>query len=755
MTEAVPRQVRLPRVALAALLGGYAGLAFAPVFGGVPGPPRFVTAIVAAAGIAAAVALVAALAPRMPATGTALAGVVGVAAAVMVVVRPGAAVADGPRQLLTGALPADAAGPGLAAVAFLIGWTTLAAGLLAWHASGPLPAMIPPAVCLVAALALGASAHPLPDWYAPAGLVIAVALLATGNIGTPGGRRRSIVATTRLAGVVVIGGVAVLSAATLGGVVPGSGGRPPADVRALVSAPVEPRTGTSPLQQYLVLRDEKTPFKLTGKVSSPGVPLLRMVTLTHFDGIIWTVAGDYRRAGTSLPAPDDGGADGGPDGLHTTTVTQDVRVEAGDLAWLPTAGRTTRISVPELGVDEATGDIINPLSRPDLTAYTATSLRYKPPRSLIEAAQPSRRQDAGGVPIPPKVRAFVDETVRDHPPGTAQVLALLDRFATSKEFRYDQAKEVEGGHGLYQIQDLLERERLRGTSEQYASAFAVMTRHLGYDARVVMGFRPEYKGSSFVVQGRNVYAWVEVRFDGLGWVGLDPSPWSNPIGSRPDVPAPAIQDDSTEKPGDASDPPASADAGSGTPPSGAADSSGDRGPADGRVLWIALALCFAVLVVAGAVPVAKAVRTHRRRHARSVRRAVIGAWRETVDRLREAGVPASPALTTGEVLASVSARDSRVPMPPALPALAAMVDRAGYAPEEPAPSAAADAWQAAAAVRRQLHTGVRPLRRVGALLDPRPLRSSVRLSQVRGMNADGSLRRRRKTVRTKDLSMHR
>ncbi len=51
-----------------------------------------------------------------------------------------------------------------------------------------------------------------------------------------------------------------------------------------------------------------------------------------------------------------------------------------------------------------------------------------------------------------------------------------------------------------------------------------------------MGFRPEYQGDAFTVTGRDVDAWVEVRFAGLGWVTIDPSPRANPIGTRPDQP---------------------------------------------------------------------------------------------------------------------------------------------------------------------------------------------------------------------------
>jgi 8-oxo-dGTP pyrophosphatase MutT (NUDIX family) len=65
-----------------------------------------------------------------------------------------------------------------------------------------------------------------------------------------------------------------------------------------------------------------------------------------------------------------------------------------------------------------------------------------------------------------------------------------------------------------------------GDEEQYASAFALMARSLGYPARVVMGFAPEVPdgGGTVTVTGDDVTAWVEVAFDGVGWVPFAPTP---------------------------------------------------------------------------------------------------------------------------------------------------------------------------------------------------------------------------------------
>ena len=98
---------------------------------------------------------------------------------------------------------------------------------------------------------------------------------------------------------------------------------------------------------------------------------------------------------------------------------------------------------------------------------------------------------------------------------------------------------------------------------------------------------------------------------------------------------------------------------------------------------------------------------------------MLGAWREPLDRLREAGLRVTPAHTTGDVVALAgrvagTASDG-------LPSLAVAADRAAYAPEEPGRDLRIHAWSVAAHTHRQVRAGLSPLRRVAAVFDPRPL----------------------------------
>jgi transglutaminase-like putative cysteine protease len=65
-----------------------------------------------------------------------------------------------------------------------------------------------------------------------------------------------------------------------------------------------------------------------------------------------------------------------------------------------------------------------------------------------------------------------------------------------------------------------------GFCQQYASAMAVLVRELGIPARVAVGYRAGtiQADGSFLVQSTDAHAWVEVFFEGYGWLPFEPTP---------------------------------------------------------------------------------------------------------------------------------------------------------------------------------------------------------------------------------------
>jgi len=619
------------------------------------------------------------------------AAVLSVLVAVAAVTRPGLDVRLGPARLLTGVLPTDAAGPQVATVSALACLSVLFAVLLAARPNATVLPLLPGLCCLLLGLALGAAVAPLPSWYAPALTVASLAAVLT--------RRR----LTR--GHLLIGGL-VTALAVAAGMLLGplaAPSRPPANLQALVDVRVTPREQVNPMAQYLALRDGLVPLEIIGTASAR-TDRVRMATLTSFNGRAWSVSADYRRAGTQFPPAPAGGRDITLD-LHVLTPTS--------VGWLPRAGQPTRISTPGLGFDQDTGDIVVPVGQETPTAYRVVGSERVLSTQELQADDPMPDAVAPGPPLPPDVSAFVDAATSGRAPGLGKFLGLY-RAITDPAFRYDVSKEAPGGHGLRQISDLIQHKR--GTDEQYASAFAVMCRQLGWDARVVLGFRPTWDGSQVRIKGRDVFAWVEVRFQRLGWVPVDPSPDQTvDHQSRGDAPQQRSNDPIANVPPPDQQTPQEPDGGAPLASSGGATT---KSTTDiGTPL---LATCIALIMVIGAIPLVKTVHRARARRIRAPRRRAAAAWRDVVNSLRVAGIPVGLSSTVGDVLNATTGRLTERIRP-----LAEVVDRAAFAPEGVPGDDADLAWQYSDAVRAELRDRTSLSRRVRGLVDLRPLLPSV------------------------------
>ena len=65
-----------------------------------------------------------------------------------------------------------------------------------------------------------------------------------------------------------------------------------------------------------------------------------------------------------------------------------------------------------------------------------------------------------------------------------------------------------------------------GFCQQYATAMAVMVRELGLPARVAVGYQAGtlQDDGRYLVQTEDAHAWVEVFFEGYGWLQFEPTP---------------------------------------------------------------------------------------------------------------------------------------------------------------------------------------------------------------------------------------
>jgi len=260
-----------------------------------------------------------------------------------------------------------------------------------------------------------------------------------------------------------------------------------------------------------------------------------------------------------------------------------------------------------------------------------------------------------------------------------------------------------------------------GDDEQFATAAALLARHLGFDSRVVVGVRLTAPAGSSVAPcrdgvctGATVTAWAEARTPSGTWVPLDASPQftvppttitvGEQLPENPTAPDQVTTDVVTPPVAQRDDTPA-ADA----PPAPAPGWLEALLPVLARIgmglLGVALLLLPAIVLVA-----AKALRRRGRRRAREPEVRIVGAWDELVDAYTDSGASIPRHVTRGAVAALVG-RAAAVD-------LADVVDRAVFAENPPGAVLADRAWALVDGERRELRRASTRIERMRAALRP-------------------------------------
>ncbi|MEV0155049.1 DUF3488 and transglutaminase-like domain-containing protein [Micromonospora sp. NPDC050686] len=238
-------------------------------------------------------------------------------------------------------------------------------------------------------------------------------------------------------------------------------------------------------------------------------------------------------------------------------------------------------------------------------------------------------------PAVQEVDALVKRLVQGKQTEYDKVLAIYDHFSAANGFSYRVTTE-EGSSGK-EIVDFLTNKV--GYCQQYAAAMAWLVRAAGIPARVAVGFTrgSNAEGDTYTLTNRNLHAWTEVYFDGMGWVPFDATPAYGVQGSTRSAWAPDV-----DAPEPAAPAPGATGAASGVDPSTGAQQrdNADRDPDSGLSLgageqasqapvwpwWAAGGLALLLLL---AFPALRRMALRRRRQAS--RRPARPAVRTTVD----------------------------------------------------------------------------------------------------------------------------
>ncbi len=448
------------------------------------------------------------------------------------------------------------------------------------------------------------------------------------------------------------------------------------------------------------LLDENPLVRLSGWALNPDAALfhttvtgttrpvrIRLAVLPTYDGVTWQVDGVYRPASEQL-APATGG----------TSIRQTITIDQLNGHLLPAAATPTRITGVRAAEDLNSGTLLLPQGlSPGLTyQVTSTPVTHGDDQpagddestgddqsaaddALTSADVPSgaavsRYLDLPGTPPDEMLRLATQLGADDA--GAFQRAGAIAAFLRT---HYRLVADAPSGHAYPNLAFFLFADRAaggqRGTSEQFAAAFAVLGRMLGLPTRVVVGFRAGPGAST--VRGADALAWPEVLFDGPGWVPFD----TLPVG---DAPPRAVEQDFAPQvaPPQTPAPTAPPITASATPnaPVGAGDSGAHRSGGTPVVLLIVTALLVPVPAAVILFVGLRRARARRRLERASPAERVAAAWWELHTALRRAGHPAPVHLSVTAVAAHATAcveaarAGRRVPLRFAVPPLDELVE---------------------------------------------------------------------------------
>jgi len=493
----------------------------------------------------------------------------------------------------------------------------------------------------------------------------------------------------------LIGGVAVLAVAAGAGVAAQAATVPaqPRHVfRDAIIPPFDIRDYVSPLQSFRkTVRDqkEKTLFTATGL---PEGARIRLAAMDDWDGVVYNVTeGGPETSSAFTPLR----ADMAPE---AEGVPATVRIEIGDYSgvWVPGIETVDDISFDGPRADElrrsaysnsGTGTTVVTAGLEEGDAYTVDAI-------VPAEVSDEQLKDVDFANIKPYVFTNVpedlgniaaDETADAETP-IEKVRALESYFAEGGFFSHGLEGEVlsRAGHTAERIATLLGGDQMIGDDEQYAVVMALAANEIGIPARVVMGYYPkkEQQGEPvFTATGETVHAWVEVAFEGYGWLPFNPTPPEDKVpndqNTKPRVdPKPQVLQPPPPPQEPVDLPPTVPD---------------DRKPEDdslnilgilglilavGGVSLLVLLILSSPFIVIGAW---KAARRRSRRSAESASDRISGGWDELTDRAIDYGARLSPGGTRVEEAATVSTALS-------LPTVTALADRADgqvFGPHDP------------------------------------------------------------------------
>ncbi|MDO5053344.1 MAG: transglutaminase-like domain-containing protein [Pseudoclavibacter sp.] len=418
--------------------------------------------------------------------------------------------------------------------------------------------------------------------------------------------------------------------------------RPRTVLREYVAPPLRVHDLPTPLEQFRHLSADLADDEVLRVSGLPEGARVRFAAVNEYDGLRWGVAtpngedAGFVQIGRTVAPPLSM-----PPG--SVRYTADLVLQQPIAGWIPGVGRVQEVDIGDPRVAGAMfydGDLRTGLS----TVSAPSGMPYR----LSGWSEPvwSEPQLTGlplgtaAVPEPARVPESLSGLASS---TTSGAVTPLDRLRALERYFRDSGFFANGleypsrpGHGVGRIAELIDGEQMIGDDEQYATAMALAAISLGMPARVVMGAYPEeYGAGELVLRGSDVHVWVEVQFEGVGWVPFDPTPPKDQT-PQTEVPEPQSvpQPQVLQPPEPPQEPPR-------LPADRRDDERDEAYQAPFRFPWLqavgGLVIALLVFVPLLGVPMWKRRRRRRRQRAQG-REGIRSAWREAQDYALDAGL---------------------------------------------------------------------------------------------------------------------
>jgi hypothetical protein len=493
-----------------------------------------------------------------------------------------------------------------------------------------------------------------------------------------------------------VGATALVVAALAPLFVPGFGTTSVLDISRFGS---DNRIRVSPLVQMgAILRDTKdnNPPFFEVQVDTNHLSYWQMVALDTFDGNTWQQRNDdgteVTNGSIQLPM--------GGDPVHQTfTILDDL-----GYSWLVAGGEPTAITIDHDVWWHPLSSSLTMDGWPDKgETYQVDSVYANPtPDALrLDATLPDADGTYTALPtgIPTSVKATAEQWTRSADNDYDRVMAIMQHLRVSGGFTYDPNVDLQDNS--QSLADFLIQRK--GFCQQFASLMAVMLRSIGIPARIGLGFTqgepdPNATGT-YIVHGHDFHSWVEVPFNGYGWLNFDPTPgFTDPSASyarlgSSTAPCTAVQGHQTCRPhphdqGEKQTNPVPHPGGVKGLVNAAqatAATSSTRRALGGITLsnLVTIAAVLGLLLAIG-IPLMHWLRRRRRLHtAHDPRGLILATYDVFTDRARELGVGRSPGETPEEFRRKLAGADKLDGAAASLNRMTTEVVRAAYAAEDP------------------------------------------------------------------------